>query len=346
MRIFDDLLLHLLREKKKEIPGEKVFELYDTYGLPVDLTQEIAAEHNLSLDKRGFDMAMGEQKRRGRMAWQEIGQSRVKTIYNRLAKELKATKFKGYAKTTLKAEILAIIKDDKRVERAKAGDEIDIILDATPFYPEAGGQIGDRGTITKRGVKIKVLDTQRPLPEIIVHRAKIIKGSIRKGDKVGAGIDIEKRLATTRNHTATHLLQGALKKVLGKHVRQTGSFVSSDRLRFDLTHFAPLTDEQLSRVEEMVNEKIMENVKVETSVIECEEAKKRGAIFLVGEKYGKRVRTVKIGDFSLELCGGTHVMSTGEIGFFKLENEHGVACLLYTSPSPRDQRGSRMPSSA
>ena len=325
MRIFDDLLLHLLREKRKEIPGEKAFELYDTYGIPIDLTQEVAAEHNLTLDRRGFDMAMEEQKKRGRMAWQEIGQSRVKTIYNRLAKELKATRFKGYDRTTLKAEILAIIKVDKKAEKAKAKDEIDIILDITPFYPEAGGQTGDRGTIIKRGTKIEVLDTQRPLPEIIVHRAKIIKGSIRKGDKMEASIDIEKRLATARNHTATHLLQGALRKVLGKHVRQTGSFVSSDRLRFDLTHFAPLIDEQLFRVEEMVNEKIRENIKVEAKMMGFEEAKKRGAIFLVGEKYGKRVRTVKIGDFSLELCGGTQVKATGEIGLFKLVSESGIA---------------------
>ncbi len=325
MRIFDDLLIHLSREKRREIPGEKVFELYDTYGIPVDLTQEIVAEHNLTLDRRGFDMAMEEQKKRGRMAWKEIGQSRVKTIYNRLAKELKATKFKGYDRATLKAEILAIIKADKRVERAKAGDEIDIILDTTPFYPEAGGQIGDRGTITKRGTRIEVLDTQRPLPEIIVHKAKVVKGSIRKGDKIEASIDIEKRLATARNHTATHLLQGALRKILGKHVRQTGSFVSSDRLRFDLTHFAPLTDKQLSQVEAMVNDKIRENIEVEASMMDFEEAKKRGAIFLVGEKYEKRVRTVKIGDFSLELCGGTHVKTTGEIGLFKLVSESGIA---------------------
>jgi len=325
MKIFDDLLIHLLREKRREIPGEKVFELYDTYGIPIDLTQEIAAEHNLTLDRRGFDMAMEEQKKRGRMAWKEIGQARVKTIYNRLARELAATRFKGYDRAALKAEILAIIKADKRIERAKAGDEIDIILDTTPFYPEAGGQIGDRGTITKRGTKIKVLDTQRPLPEIIVHRAKIIKGSIRKGNKVEANIDMEKRLATARNHTATHLLQGALKRVLGKHVRQTGSFVSSDRLRFDLTHFAPLTDKQLSQVEEMVNKRIRENIKVESKMMEFEEAKKRGAIFLVGEKYGKRVRTVRIGDFSLELCGGTHVGATGEIGLFKLVSESGIA---------------------
>ena len=325
MKIFDDLLIHLSREKRRDIPGEKVFELYDTYGIPVDLTQEIAAEHNLTLDRKGFDMAMEEQRKRGRIAWQEIGQSRVKTIYNRLAKELRATKFKGYDRTTLKAEILAIIKTDKRVERAKARDEIDIILDTTPFYPEAGGQIGDRGTITKRGTRIEVLDTQKPLPEIIVHRAQIIKGSIRKGDKMEASIDIEKRLATARNHTATHLLQGALKRILGKHVRQTGSFVSSDKLRFDLTHFAPLTDEQLSQVEKMINEKIRENIKVATSMINFEEAKKRGAIFLVGEKYGKRVRTIKIKDFSLELCGGTHVKASGEIGLFKLISESGIA---------------------
>lgn len=323
--IFNDLLLHLLREKAKEIPGEKVFELYDTYGIPVDVTQEIAAKHNLTLDKKGFDIAMEEQKNRGRMAWQEIGQSRVKTIYNRLARELKATKFKGYDRTILKAEILAIIKADKRVERPEEGDEIDIVLDVTPFYPEAGGQIGDRGIITKKGSRIEVLDTRRPVPEIIIHRAKVIKGSIRKGDKVEASIDMGKRLATARNHTATHLLQGALKRVLGKHVRQTGSFVSPERFRFDLTHFAPLTDRQLSQVEEMINEKIRENIEVEFSLMDFEEAKKRRAVFLAGEKYGKRVRVLKIGEFSLELCGGTHVKATGEIGLFKLISENGVA---------------------
>ncbi len=324
-RIFDDLLLHLSREKRKEIPGEKVFELYDTYGIPIDLTQEIAAEHNLALDRRGFDMAMEEQRKRGRMAWQEIGQSRVRTIYNRLAKELKATRFKGYDQASWEAEVLAIIRADKEVEKAKAGEEIDIILDTTPFYPEAGGQVGDRGVMTKKGAEIEVRDTQRPLPEIIVHRAKVIKGGIRKGDRVEARIDIGKRLATARNHTATHLLQAALRKVLGKHVRQTGSFVSCDRLRFDLTHFAPLTFEQISRVEEMVNEKIRENIKVETKMTEFEEAKKEGAIFLMGERYGKRVRAVKIEDFSLELCGGTHVQATGEIGLFKLLSESGIA---------------------
>ncbi len=316
----------LTREQySKEILGDTAFYLYVSFGLPIDLIQEIAAEHDINVDMKGFEKEMEKQRERGRMAWQEIGQSRVKTIYNRLAKELKATKFKGYVKTTLKAEILAIMKADKRIERAKAGDEIDIILDATPFYPEAGGQIGDRGTIIKRGTKMEVLDTQRPLPEIIVHRAKIIKGSIRKGDKVEAGIDIEKRLATARNHTATHLLQGALKRALGKHVRQTGSFVSFDRLRFDLTHFAPLTDRQISQVEKMINKKIRENIKVEASMMDFKEAKKRGAIFLVGEKYGKRVRTVRIGDFSLELCGGTHVKATGEIGLFKLVSESGIA---------------------
>jgi len=316
----------LTREQySKEILGDTAFYLYVTFGLPLDLIQEIAAEHDINVDMKGFEKEMEKQRERGRMAWQEIGQSRVKTIYNRLAKELKATKFKGYDKTTLKAEILAIIKADKRIERAKAGDEIDIILDVTPFYPEAGGQIGDKGMMTKKGTKIEVLDTQRPLPEIIVHRAKVVKGSIKKREKVEAGVDIGKRLATARNHTATHLLQGTLKKVLGKHVRQTGSFVSFDRLRFDLTHFAPLTDKQISQIEEMVNEKIRENIKVEAKIMGFEEAKKRGAIFLVAEKYGKRVRTVRIGDFSLELCGGTHVEATSEIGLFKLVSESGVA---------------------
>jgi alanyl-tRNA synthetase len=325
LSIFDELLLRLAKEKKTQVPGDKAFELYDTYGIPVDLTREVAKKHKLTVDKKGFDMAMKEQKKRGRMAWQEIGQFKVKTIYNRMARELKATKFQGYDKSTLKAEILAIIKGDKKIGEAKKADVVDIILDVTPFYPEAGGQVGDKGILTKEATKIEILDTRQALPGLIVHRAKIIKGSIKEKEKIEAAVDIEKRCAAARNHTATHLLQGALKRILGKHVRQTGSFVSCDRLRFDFSHFAPLTDTQLSQIEELVNEKIMENIEVKTALVDFAQAKKEGALFLPGEKYDKRVRTLKIADFSLELCGGTHVRRTGDIGFFQLEGEHGIA---------------------
>ena len=325
MRVFQDLVASLIRKGQRVIPGERTFELHDTYGLPKELTRELASEHNLSLDEAGFVRAMEEQRLRGKMAWQEIGQARIRTIYNRLAREIETTKFEGYDTHKLRARVVAIIKGDELVDFAKQGKDVDVILDRTPFYGQAGGQVGDRGVILNEGVRLDVIDAQRPVPELIVHRARVSSGAIEVGDEVEASIDLARRLGISRNHTATHLLQAALRKVLGKHVRQTGSLVAPERLRFDLTHFAPILERQLAEVEELVNEKIKEDLPVETLITSFDEAKRIGAIALFDQKYGKRVRLVKTSDFSLELCGGTHLKSTGQIGLFRLVQESGVA---------------------
>jgi len=225
-----------------------------------------------------------------------------------------------------KAIVLDVIKGETLIERAEEGEVVQIVLDITPFYAESGGQSGDTGILTNEVVQIEILDTQKStIGKTIIHQARIKQGMLKKGDTVNAQVDISSRLAIQRNHTATHLLQAALQQVLGKHVKQSGSFVSSDYLRFDFSHLSPLTGEECQRIEELVNNKIRENLLVEVSEIERSRAEKIGAMALFGEKYGQMVRVVKIGDYSLELCGGTHASATGELGLFKIKAEIGIA---------------------
>lgn len=300
------------------ISGEDIFKLYDTYGFPVDLTQEIALESGLKLDIEGFDKEMDEQRQRarqsGQFGWIEEKETKLTTT----------TKFVGYELNEVKATVVEILKDKTPVEEATCGDKVEIVLDCSPFYAEAGGQVGDTGILTKGDVKILVTDAKWANKAMLLQ-ATIQKGNIKPKDELQAVIDGPRRLSIARNHTATHLLQSALRQVLGSHVKQSGSYVCPDYLRFDFTHLSAMKEGEIKRVEEIVNEKIRENLGVTSYETTLEEAIKTGAMALFEEEYGEKVRAVKIGDFSLELCGGTHLKYTGEIGLFKLLSESGIA---------------------
>jgi len=324
-------ILHEEKEKlkamgRREIPGDLIFRLYDTHGFPFDLTSNIVEPEGWVLDEAGFNQAMGEQRQRSRQSWKGSGEGQVKEIHKTLSKNGIKTSFVGYKTTTSLSSVLVLISDGEKIEIAKAGDRVEVVTQKTPFYGESGGQVGDRGVIMSETCTFEVEDTVRPFLEIVVHRGSVTKGELRVGDVVTLKVDEKGRKATASNHTATHLLQYALRKVLGEHVHQAGSLVSPERLRFDFAHFSPMTERELDRVEELVNEKVRDNACVEViEDIPFKEAQDIGAIALFGEKYGEKVRMVKIGDYSLELCGGTHTQMTGDIGLFKMISEGGVA---------------------
>ena len=307
------------------ITGHMAFELHGTYGFPIDLTREIAEENGLSVDEEGFrkemekhrEIAQEDHRNKQNSAWSE-------DIYSSLDKSVK-TEFLGYSENVAKAKVLYIIKNDQVVNNAKAGDEVTIILDKTPFYAESGGQVGDKGVIEADGVKIRVEDCKKTEDGKYLHIAVVEEGEIETGALVTASIDVQRRMAIARNHTTTHLLQKALINVLGTHVQQAGSLVEPDRLRFDFAHFEAMTSEEIERVEKEVNDKILASIMVETKEMPIEEAKRLGATALFGEKYGNMVRVVKIDDYSMELCGGTHLKTTSQAGFIKILSESGVA---------------------
>ena len=325
MKILRDELERVRRQGKKILPGDVAFRLYDTYGFPLDLTSEILQEEGLSLDEEGFNAQMGEQRQKSRQSWQGIGEGKIKEIYRRLSREGIRTEFVGYEAIQSESRILKLIKDDDVIPFAKEGDEVEVITEKTPFYGEAGGQVGDQGVIFHEGFSLEVKDTQRPLEDLIVHQVRVKRGVVKEAMEATLWVDSERRKATLLNHTGTHLLQAVLREVLGEHVRQAGSLVSPERLRFDFTHFAPIEKEDLAKVEALVNQKVRENLKVETKIMLVEEALQTGAMALFGEKYGERVRVVMVSDFSMELCGGTHTERTGDIALFKIVNETGVA---------------------
>ncbi|MGQ9608746.1 MAG: alanine--tRNA ligase [bacterium] len=309
----------------KVIPGKEAFELYDTYGFPLDLTQNVAEEKGFIVDESEFQKAMEEQRERGRAAWQVTGGIFQVGIYNEIIKEYGPTKFEGYENISLGAKVIAIVKDDELLSGAKEGDEVEIVLDKTPFYGEVGGQIGDTGIIYNDDVKIQVLDSIRPIPDIIAHKCKIITGNISPEDSVIASVDAERRQKIAVNHTATHILHSALREVLGSHVAQAGSLVAEDRLRFDFTHYQAVSKDDLKKIESLVNQHIRENTPVSITETTIQEAKERGATALFGEKYGEIVRVVQLDGYSMELCGGTHIKATGEIGEFKILSESSIA---------------------
>ncbi|HUU51368.1 MAG TPA: alanine--tRNA ligase [Nitrospinota bacterium] len=312
-------------KKRSVISGADIFKLYDTYGFPVDLTKDIAEENGLSLDEDGFKKEMEKQRKRARDFWKGSGEKEISPLYNQLSNNLKNTEFVGYDVLETDSKILAIIKGEKTVETAKEGDNVEIVLNKTPFYGEAGGQVGDTGKLYNEEVNVEITDTKIPVPGLSIHRGRVKKGSLKKADIVTAKIDKERRQATALNHSATHILQAVLREVLGEHVKQSGSLVAPDRLRFDYTHFSKLTKKEIDRIEKLVNEKIISNSKVEKKILPLNEALNEGAIALFGEKYGEEVRVVKTGDLSTELCGGTHINATGEIGLFKIISEGGIA---------------------
>jgi alanyl-tRNA synthetase len=325
LKILQEELEGLQKEGKTILSGEVAFRLYDTFGFPLDLTGEILQERGMSFDEAGFRAQMAEQKQKSKQAWQGIGEGKTKEIYRRLANEGARTTFLGYEEIQSESRILRLIKGDEIVPFAVEGDEIEVVTEKTPFYGEAGGQVGDRGVIFHEAFSLEVENTIKPVEELILHQAKVKRGRVKEGMSVLLRVDRERRKAIALNHTATHLLQAVLREVLGDHVHQAGSLVSPERLRFDFTHFTSMKKEEIERVEALVNQKIRENLEVKTKIMAVEEALRTGAMALFGEKYGEKVRVVMVSDFSIELCGGTHTSRTGDIGFFKMVSESGVA---------------------
>ena len=309
----------------KSLPGEVAFRLYDTYGFPLDLTADIVANDGLAVDEEGFSAAMERQREKAREHWKGSGEEGIADIYKALYGGGIRSDFVGYHERSAFSVIRVLLRDGGRVEEAGPGEEVEIITEITPFYGEAGGQAGDTGRISTGNAHLRVESTIRPFPDMIVHRARVMDGIVRQGEGADLIVADNERSATARNHTATHLLQSALRIVLGDHVKQAGSLVTPERLRFDFTHFAQLTDGEISLVEDIVNEYIMENSAVTSREMSVGDALGSGATALFGEKYGDSVRVVKVGDVSSELCGGTHVRAAGDIGFFKIVAETGIA---------------------
>jgi len=319
------LLDGAIRELKgQEIPGETVFKLYDTYGFPVDLTADVARERGFSIDQPGFDAAMAAQKEQSRAA-SKFGAAGVER-FSGSSDAIAVTKdhFQGYVSTRGSARVVALLKDGAHVDALAQGDEGCVVLDKTPFYADSGGQVGDKGTLAAGAFEFEVRDT-RKVGQANGHFGVVTGGAIKRGDQVAAHVNEQLRRATALNHSATHLLHAALRKVLGAHVTQKGSLVAPDRLRFDFSHYSPVTAGELKEVERLVNEQIRGNAAAETQVMTYDAAVASGAMALFGEKYGDEVRVLRLGDFSTELCGGTHVGRTGDIGLFKIVSEGGVA---------------------
>ncbi|MCC6728299.1 MAG: alanine--tRNA ligase [Chthonomonadales bacterium] len=321
------------RSGGSRVEGEDAFTLYDTYGFPLELTEEIAAEHGLNVERAGFGRAMEEQRRRSQEA-SEIHRDLFRSMGAALAelqRTTPATEFTGYQLAADRARVVALVRGGELVDFARAGDEVEIVLNRTPFYAESGGQVGDTGTMeTPRGdttcaARAQVLDSRRAAG-IVLHRARVLEGELATDAEVTAAVDAERRMHVKRNHTATHLLHAALREALGTHVHQKGSLVAPDRLRFDFTHTRPMTDAEVRSVEDAVNAAVLRDAAVEVEAeVPIAEAKARGAMALFGEKYGERVRVVEVPGTSVELCGGTHLARTGQVGLFKIVSETGVA---------------------
>lgn len=321
--ILDQYIIDLKAQNQSELSGEQVFKLYDTFGFPLELTKEIAQEQGCTVDETGFALNMDAQKKLARAsrktndseAWSDEA-----ALYNGFA----PTKFVGYSHYDAQAQVLGILKDNTSKNHAEEGEEVCIVLDQTPFYAEGGGQTGDVGKFSADGLDADVIDTVK-MKDVYVHKVKILSGELAEGDTIEASVNKKIRNSTARNHTATHLLHKALKSVVGTHIEQAGSYVTRNMLRFDFSHFEPISKDKLKEIEDMINDEILQFKEVSSSIMSIEEAKKIGATALFGEKYGNEVRVVSVPDFSMELCGGTHVSNTGQIGSIKILSESGVA---------------------
>ncbi len=311
-------------KKPPRISGDVAFTLADTYGFPVDLTRLIAAERGLEVDEAGFETLREEQRQRGRAAWKGSGEEAVSALWHELARKF-PTEFLGYEADSATSEVVAMVSEGAAVSSLPEGSEGAVLTVATPFYAESGGQVGDTGVIRWEGGEAEVLDTTRPSGDIHVHHVRVTRGTLRTGQPVDLHVDNGRRDRSRLNHTATHLLHAALKKVLGEHVMQKGSLVGPDRLRFDFSHHKAMSAEELRHVEDLVQREILANHAVATEVCDVDAAKAGGAMALFGEKYGDRVRVVSVAGFSKELCGGTHARRSGDIGLFKLVSESGIA---------------------
>ncbi|MBU1742870.1 MAG: alanine--tRNA ligase [Proteobacteria bacterium] len=324
LKLLDDEIARLEDKGERVIPGEVVFKLYDTYGFPADLVDDIAVEHDLSVDVPGFKAAMAAQKERARAAWKGSGEEAVAAAHQALIADGVKSEFVGYETVQARGKVLAVIKDGQRVDSAVESDAVEVVTDVTPFYGRAGGQVGDVGSIRSDEVGVQVTDTLK-VGELIVHQGTVTRGTLTKDLTMDLEVDAEKRSATAANHTATHLLHRALRQTLGDHVKQAGSLVAPDRLRFDFTHFAAVDRAALDDIERQVNAEIRADRPVTTTVMPMDEAIKTGAMALFEERYGDEVRLVEVEGFSKELCGGTHLSRTGQAGFFVILSEGSVA---------------------
>jgi len=324
LRFLDEEIAKLKKEHKTQISGNFAFKLHDTYGLPVDILLDVAREEDMGLDRDGYERARSEQRERSRKARHDTVTEELPQVYRELLSSNLGNRFIGYDTTSHKSEILALLKQGRPIQRAPAGWCGELIAAETPFYAESGGQVGDRGWVEGPSGRAEVTDTFRK-GDLIVHSIEVKHGYLESGDSIKLEVSENLRKDTARNHTATHLLHSALRQVLGEHVKQAGSMVAPDRLRFDFTHFSALTPDEIREVEDLVNEQIREDREVKTEILSYKEAMARDAMALFGEKYGETVRLVSVPDFSKELCGGTHVSRTGQIGLFKIISESSVA---------------------
>ena len=324
MRIYGEMLAAHKEKGETVFSGSDAFKLYDTFGFPIDLTAEMVAEEGMTVDETAFQTLMTEQKERAREARKALGDLGWAGV--EFGKDMPATVFAGYEYDKLDdANVLAIVTDGQLVEEIVSGMDAIVVLDQTPFYAEMGGQVADHGVITADGAEFVVTDVQKNKGGKYMHYGKLLRGALHVGDSVSPAIDTERRSAVRRAHTATHLLDAALKKVLGDHVHQAGSLVEPDRLRFDFTHFEAITPEQILQVEDLVNDAVLDGLPVTTEELPLAEAKARGAVATFGEKYGETVRVVTMGEFSMELCGGTHLDNTAKAGMFRIKSESSVA---------------------
>ena len=322
--ILNEMMAKASSAGSKVLSGSEVFKLYDTYGFPMDLMAEACREQGMTLDEAGFDQAIEEQRNRARKTGgfeQEITRPAVSELAGRVG----ATKFVGYDRLESESLVQAILKGDRLVKEAAEGDEVELVLDVTPFYAEGGGQVGDQGVLTGLNGQVKIAETMRPAPTVILHKGTVTKGRIREGEQLHMTVNATTRHDAQRNHTATHLLHAALRDMLGPHVKQYGSLVGPNRLRFDFAHFRPLSSRDVDEIETVVNNEVRKNERVATEVMSIQDAVAKGALAFFGDKYGEQVRVVTVESFSKELCGGTHCRQTGDIGLFRVVSETGVA---------------------
>ena len=322
LKVLNDTLSDMREKGQNKIPGPIIFKLYDTYGFPVDVVKDVIRDEKFTIDEEGFNNAMQKQRAQSRSV---ATFSEIHDAYKNLSAGGIKPEFVGYTADHCASQVLVLMTEGNEIKEASKGLTVDVVTKASPFYGKSGGQVGDTGMITGHDLEMKVLDTFKDPTGLIIHRGKIVSGSIRKGEKVNLEIDLKNRRAIARNHTVTHILHAALREVLGDHVKQAGSLVASDRLRFDFTHFSQVDRMDLDKIEAIVNKHIRDNKTVHTEEMDAEKAFKSGATALFEEKYGDRVRVVSISDYSKELCGGTHTKRTGDIGLFKITEESSIA---------------------
>jgi len=322
MKVLNDTLADIRARGLNQVPGDIIFKLYDTFGFPVDIVQDVVRDEKMGLDMDGFDQAMDAQRARSRSV---ATFDSISEAYKNLSARGIKPEFVGYDSLSGDSKILVMVADGQEITAAAEGQVIEVVTETTPFYAESGGQVGDSGTIGGKNFEMEVVDTVKDPTGLIIHKVRVISGNVRRGDAVSLKVDGARREATALNHTATHILHAVLRQVLGDHVKQGGSRVAPDRLRFDFTHFSLIDADTLETIERLVNRHIRQNVATDIAEMDAEDAFKTGATALFEEKYGDRVRVVSLTDFSKELCGGTHTARTGNIGLFKIVAESSIA---------------------